>query len=109
MRRAKRRAPEAPQPFEIQMSTLVLFISGELLLRKVVDSFKNLAPASCGDSYCQIDCACQCVEFVLIMSGTLTLTGSNFISYSSRKSKVPALRCMLATVCVYGIIYMTEL
>lgn len=61
------------QQFEIQMSTLVLFISEELLLRKVVDGFQKPRPASCGDSYCQIDCAYQCVEFVLIMTDTLTL------------------------------------
>ncbi len=37
----ERLAPEAAQRFEIQMSTLVLFISREHLLRKVVASFQK--------------------------------------------------------------------
>lgn len=82
-RQAKRCAPKALQRFEIQMSTLVLFISGELLLRKVVDRFQKPHPTSFGDSCCQIDSAYQCVEFVLIMSDTLSLACSNFISYIS--------------------------
>ena len=44
---AERHAPEVAQRFEIQMSTSVWFISGELLLRKVVDAFQKSPPASC--------------------------------------------------------------
>lgn len=43
--------------------------------------FKKPHPACRGDGYCQIDCACQCVERVLIMtvSDTQTLSTDIFI------------------------------